>query len=146
MPSPFAAIRLKIKKVTHGHAEDDATVEALNEIDATLESMEAQMSELTDAIAALVEAASGLTEKVNGAVKDALADFQLEDEAEDAAFRDRIGALETENSDAAAQIRALVEQINAALPGDDEVPVPEPLPDEPHPDQTLPGDLPPEGQ
>lgn len=143
MPSPFAAIRLKIKKVTNG---DAATAEALNEIEATLEEMENQMSELTDAIAALVEAASGLTEKVNGAVKDALEDFQLEDAQEDQAFRDQIEGLQRENSDAAAQIRALVEQINSALPGDEEVPVPEPLPDEPYVDNTLPGDLPPEGQ
>lgn len=129
MPSPFGMIRLKIKKVTKGHAEDDSTVEALNEIDATLQEMENQMSELTDAIASLVEAASGLTEKVNGAVTAALENFQLEDEAEDQAFRDQINGLETENRDAAAQIRALVEQINAALPsGEPPIEVPEELP------------------
>jgi predicted nucleic acid-binding Zn-ribbon protein len=112
----------------------------------TLTSLEKQMADLNQSVADLEAAVDSINERfarqlltLKGALdsaNQALADEELDDQAKDAALQEALG-----NAQAAAdQISEQVKELNE-IGADPETPV-EPNPDEPHPDNTLPGDLP----
>lgn len=117
---------------------------------ALLKSLEHQMADLTQSVADLEASVDAINVRfatqllaLNNALtaaQEALVAEELDDEAKDAALAEALGQAEA----AAAAIDAQVSELNA-IGAEPEVPVePEEPTDQPHPDNTLPGDLPPE--
>lgn len=113
---------------------------------ATLKHLEHFMADLNQSVEDLEQAVDAINERfatqlltLKGALdqaNQALADEELDDAAKDQALQDALG----EAQSAADQISSQVEELNA-IGADPETPV-EPDPNQPHPDNTLPGDLP----
>jgi len=140
-----------------GITKDKTSKELLDKSNETLQAvkrLEKKVSELGDKVAELGTAVQGLKDLVDGGkvaeLQQAIADLKAEDAAEDSAFQEQISNLEnlvnelqTDQASAIEGIDAAIEGINSAVAGTPDEPTEEPNPDDtPHPDQTLPGDLP----
>lgn len=149
-----------------------ALLGAVTELESTVAELSESVESLQQAVSTLgerVESQVAPLQEALAAAQQELADFTLADEVEDENFRNQINELTSslaarvdEAQEAAAQIEQSVGDINRVgrgeepLGGGDEVtepdagePVTEPEPveptepgEEPHPDNTLPGDLP----